>query len=75
MNIQIYTDEHQTNAIRVIANNVELKTVYITDMVGRVYTYQATGNTAYIKLPVPAGVYVVTVVGNNLTRTEKVILK
>ena len=58
MNIQIYTDEHQANAIRVITNNVELETIYITDMVGRVYTYQATGNTAYIQLPVPAGVYV-----------------
>lgn len=75
MNIQIYTDEYQTNAIRVVANNVELETIHVTDMVGRVYTYQATGNNAYIKVPVPAGVYVVTVIGNNLTRTEKVILK
>ena len=74
-NIQIFTDEYQENVIKVITNNVELKTIYVSDMVGHVYTYQVSGNFANLKLPVPAGVYVVCVIGDNASRTEKVILK
>ena len=74
-NIQIYADANQGNAIKVITNNVELETIYISDMVGHVYTYKVSGNSAFIELPVPAGVYVVSVIGDTASRTEKVILK
>ena len=73
--IQIYADANQGNAIKVITNNVELETIYISDMVGHVYTYKVSGNSAFIELPVPAGVYVVSVIGDTASRTEKVILK
>ena len=54
---------------------MELETIYISDMVGHVYTYKVSGNSAFIELPVPAGVYVVSVIGDTASRTEKVILK
>jgi hypothetical protein len=73
-NIQILTSTNQS-AIKVITSNVELETVYVSDMVGHIYTYQVSGNSAYIELPVPMGVYIVQVIGDTASRTEKVILK
>ena len=73
-NIQILTSTNQS-AIKVITSNVELETVYVSDMVGHIYTYQVSGNSAYIELPVPMGVYIVKVIGDTASRTEKVILK
>ena len=61
--------------IKVIANDVELQTIYVNDMTGRMTRYDASGSYAELKLPVAQGVYLVHVIGDKLTRTEKVIVK
>ena len=71
--IGIYTDGG--NTIRVLANNVDLQTIYVSDMSGRTSKYNVSGSYANITLPVSQGVYVVQVIGDNLTRTEKVVIK
>lgn len=71
--IGIYTDGG--NTIRVLGNNVELQTIYVSDMSGRTTQYNVSGSYANITLPVSKGVYLVQVIGDNVTRTEKVVLK
>ena len=63
------------NNLSVLANNVDLQTVYVSDMSGRTQRYDVSGSYANITLPVSQGVYVVQVIGDNLTRTDKVIVK
>lgn len=72
--INIFVRESD-NAIRVLTSGVELRTIYVSDMSGRTMRYNVNGYSASIKLPVPNGVYLVQVIGDKLTRTEKVILK
>lgn len=71
--IGIYTDGG--NTIRVLANNAELQTIYVSDMSGRTSQYNVSGSYANITLPVNKGIYLVQVIGDNLTRTEKVVIK
>ena len=71
--INIYTVN--SNTIRVVTNDVNLQTIYVSDMVGRTAKYEAEGNFAEIELPVVNGVYTVQVIGDKLTRNEKVIIK
>lgn len=71
--ISIYAADEQT--IRVVAANTELQTIYVSDMAGRTMKYDVSGNFAELRLPVAQGVYLVKVIGDNATRTEKVILK
>jgi hypothetical protein len=63
------------NSLSVLANNVDLQTVYVSDMSGRTQRYDVSGSYANITLPVSQGVYVVQVIGDNLTRTDKVVIK
>ena len=65
-----------SNVMLVSNSNVTLKEVYITDAVGR--TEVRTLNDAhYNVLPInkSAGVYIIKAVGDNMSRTEKVIIK
>ena len=71
--INIYAVDN--SMVKVVANNVELQTIYISDMSGRTIRYDANGSYAELQLLGAQGVYVVQVIGDNLTRTEKVILK
>ena len=71
--IGIYTDGG--NTIRVLANNAELQTIYVSDMSGRTSQYNVSGSYANITLPVNKGIYLVQVIGDNATRTEKVVIK
>ena len=63
------------NTIKVITNQVELKTIYVSDMAGRTMKYDVKGYAAKLKLPVAQGVYTVSVIGDTANRTEKVMLK
>ena len=72
--INIFVGEGD-NTIRIITNGIELSTVDISDMAGKTMRYEVSGYSAVIKLPVPQGVYLVHVVGDTASRTEKVILK
>ena len=72
--INIFVRESD-NAIRVLTSGVELRTIYVSDMSGRTMRYNVKGYSTSIKLPVPNGVYLIQVIGDKLTRTEKVILK
>ena len=63
------------NTIRVITSGVELETIYISDMSGKTARYNVSGYFAEINLPVAQGVYMIHVVGDTASRTEKVILK
>jgi hypothetical protein len=72
--INIFVRESD-NAIRVLTSGVELREIYVSDMSGRTMRYNVNGYSASIKLPVPNGVYLVQVIGDKLTRAEKVILK
>lgn len=73
--INILVDNMASNSIRVIGNNVELQTIYVSDMSGRTMRYDVSGSAVHLQLPVAGGVYLVHVIGDNATRTEKVILK
>lgn len=74
-NIQIFAGLDGDNSIMVVANNVQLQTIYVSDMLGRTTEYKVSGNSASLRLPVYTGVYIVKVIGDTSTRTEKVILK
>ena len=63
------------NAIRVVTNGVELESIYVSDMAGRIMRYDVSGYSAELALPVTSGVYIVQVMGDKANRTEKVILK
>jgi hypothetical protein len=67
--------EESDNSIRVVTNGVELKTIYVSDMAGRTMKYDVSGCAVSLKLPVPQGVYLMHVIGDTASRTEKVILK
>ena len=71
--INIYMVED--NMVRIVTNNVNLETVLVSDMLGKTIEYKASGNFKDIVLPYAQGVYVVQVIGDKLTRTEKVIVK
>ena len=72
--INIFVKE-DSNTISIITNGVELETLNISDTAGKTMTYKASGYYENIKLPVPMGVYIVQVIGDTASRTEKVILK
>lgn len=72
--INIFVNE-DSNTISIITNGVELETINISDTAGKTMTYKASGYYENIKLPVPMGVYIVQVIGDTASRTEKVILK
>ena len=63
------------NAIRVVGVGVDLQTIYVSDMAGRTMQYEANSNLVELQLPVAQGVYMVHVIGENATKTEKVVLK
>ena len=71
--INIYTLQY--GAVRIITNNVELESIHVSDMTGRTMHYGASGNATTLHLPVTQGVYLVHVVGDKATRTEKVVIK
>ena len=71
--INIYTAD--ANAIRVVTSGAELQTIYVSDMTGRTQAYQVSGNYAELQLPVAQGVYLVQVISDKVSRTEKVVLK
>ena len=63
------------STLRVIGTNTELNTIYVSDMSGRTMRYDVSGSAVHLQLPVAGGVYLVHVIGDNATRTEKVIVK
>ncbi|MBO7159820.1 MAG: T9SS type A sorting domain-containing protein, partial [Paludibacteraceae bacterium] len=71
--INIYAVDNST--VRVLGNNTELQQIYVSDMAGRTMRYDASGNFAELQLPVSQGVYLVQVIADNVTRTEKVVIK
>ena len=71
--INIYAVGNST--VRVLGNNTELQQIYVSDMAGRTMRYDASGNFAELQLPVSQGVYLVQVIADNVTRTEKVVIK
>lgn len=72
--INIYTNGGE-KSVQIVTNGVELQQIYVSDMTGRTMRYDAEGTVATIQLPVVDGIYLVQVIGDNATRTEKVILK
>ena len=73
VDINIY--QANNNLIRIVTNNVNLQQVYVVDMVGRAIKYNVSGSSTELYLPNTTGVYILRVVGDKLTRTEKVIVK
>jgi hypothetical protein len=59
----------------VVTSGAELQTIYVSDMTGRTQAYQVSGNYAELQLPVAQGVYLVQVISDKVSRTEKVVLK
>ena len=72
--INIFVRESD-NVIRVLTSDVILKNIYVSDMSGHTMSYDVNGYSATLNLPVAKGIYLVHVIGDKLTRTEKVILK
>jgi hypothetical protein len=72
--INIYVAE-DGKTINVVSVDTNLQTIYVSDMTGRTVQHNASGNAASLRLPVTQGVYLVQVIGDKTTRTEKVILK
>lgn len=73
--INIYNDTDNSDAITVVTSNVELEKIYVSDSMGRVIPFEAKGNYAKIQIPNAMGVYIIQVIGDKASRTEKVILK
>jgi hypothetical protein len=73
--INIYNDTDNSDAITVVTSNVELEKIYVSDSMGRVVPFEANGNYAKIQIPNAMGVYIIQVIGDKASRTEKVILK
>lgn len=73
--INIYNDTDNSDAITVVTSNVELEKIYVSDSMGRVIPFEAKGNYAKIQIPNAIGVYIIQVIGDKASRTEKVILK
>ena len=63
------------STLRVIGTNTELNTIYVSDMSGRTMRYDVSGNYVNVNMPVNKGIYLVQVIGDNATRTEKVVIK
>ena len=63
------------NTVKVITNGVQLENIYVSDMTGRTVGYKTSGYSAVVELPVAQGVYMINVIGDTASRTEKVILK
>ena len=63
------------STLRVIGTNTELNTIYVSDMSGRTMRYDVSGNYVNVNMPVNKGIYLVQVIGDNATRTDKVIVK
>lgn len=72
--INIYVAE-DGKTINVVSVDTNLQTIYVSDMTGRTDQYNVSGNAVSLRLPVAQGVYMVHVVADNATKTEKVILK
>ncbi len=70
--IQLYVQDGST--ISITTTKGELETVYVSDITGRVQTYNVHGAHVKIRPPVANGVYTVRVVGTETSRIEKVIL-
>ena len=73
--INIYQNNNGDNVINIVTSNVELQNIYISDMKGHVVEHKVSGNYARIRVQGNTGIYIVKVVGDKLTRTEKVIIK
>lgn len=55
---------------------VALQTVYVSDMAGKTDTYKLSGSHYQkLDLPVAKGVYLISVVGDTMTKEQKVIIK
>ena len=72
--INIFVD-NSDNTIKVITNGMELRTIFVSDMAGRTMKFDVRGYAVSLNLPVSQGVYMIHVVGDGGSRTEKVILK
>jgi hypothetical protein len=70
--IALFTNQ---NEINIVTHNAELQTIYVSDLMGRVTIVKASGSFASLRMPVVKGVYIVKVVADGITRTEKVIIK
>ena len=73
--INIYQNSKGDNLINVVTSNVELQNIYISDLKGHVVEHKVSGNYAQIRVLATTGIYIIKVVGDKLTRTEKVIIK
>ena len=72
--INIYVED-KGKTIKVVSVDANLQTIYVSDMTGRTDQYNVSGNAVCLRLPVAQGVYMVHVVADNATKTEKVVLK
>ena len=72
--INIFVD-NSDNTIKVITNGMELRTIFVSDMAGRTMKFDVRGYAVNLNLPVSQGVYMIHVVGDGGSRTEKVVLK
>ena len=72
--INIYVS-NASSSVSVITNEVELQEIYVSDMTGRTMRYDVSGTAATLNLPVAQGVYLIQVIGDKATRTEKVVLR
>lgn len=73
--INILVDNTSSRTVRVVGNNTILQTIYVSDMAGRTMCYNVDATAITLQLPVSQGVYMVQVIGDNVTRVEKVVLK
>ena len=73
--INIYQNTKGDNIINIVTSSVELQSILISDLKGHVVEHKVSGNYARIRVQGNTGIYIVKVVGDKLTRTEKVIIK
>jgi hypothetical protein len=71
--IHIYANEREI--VVSSTEGIELQEINVMDMAGRHQVYQVSGRYVVLSLPLNSGIYVVQVIGDNATKTEKIQVK
>ena len=72
-NIDVFTQEK--SVVISSSSDIELQELIVSDVVGRNCVYKVSGHYVKLDLPVNTGIYTITAVGNNASKSKKIIIK
>ena len=74
-NAQIYIYNKGEEIVVSSTEGIELQQISISDMAGRHQVYHVSGRYVVLSLPLNSGIYMVQVIGDNASKTEKIQVK